>query len=183
MGDAAEIRVRPAGGQVLRYDIGVDVPCSFPSLPRIGVVLQASAGFEHLEWYGRGLQENHIDRNTGYPVGRYQGAVSDQFVPYIMPQENGNKCDVRWFSLSDGSSTLRFVADPLFEFSVHHVTAEDLFACRHVPDVAEFLRPETIVSIDLIQRGVGTGSCGPQTREPYRVAPGRYSFGFTLECT
>ncbi len=176
-----EQRVETVAPDLMRFDVTVDAPGSLPSLPRIGVLLKVAAGFESLRWFGRGPQENHIDRWRGYPVGLYSGTVAEQFVPYIMPQENGSKCEVRWFELSNGSVTARFIADPLFEFSVHHVTPEDLFACRHTPDVEDRLRPETIVSIDLRQRGVGTGSCGPQTLEQYLVDPGTYRFGFYLQ--
>ena len=166
---------------LLRFDFVIDVPESLPTLPRVGVILESSPGFEALRWFGRGPHENHIDRKVGYPVGRYESTVADQYVPYIMPQENGNKCEVRWFELSDGTHTLCFIADPLFEFSTHHFTPSDLFACRHTNEVQDRLREETVISIDLVQRGVGTGSCGPQTREPYCIAPGRYAFGFYLE--
>ncbi len=168
---------------LMRFDVEIDVPASLPTLPRIGVMLETVAGFEALRWFGRGPQENHIDRRAGYRVGLHEGGVAEQYVPYIMPQENGSKCDVRWFELSDGDSTLRFHADPLFEFSAHHFTPLDLFACRHTNDVEDRLRAETVVCIDLVQRGVGTGSCGPQTREPYCVAPGTYRFGFCLEAS
>ena len=166
---------------LMRFDVSIDVPKSLPSLPRIGVIMETAPGFERLRWFGRGPQENHIDRNVGYRVGLHEGTVSEQYVPYIMPQENGSKCDVRWFELSDGSLTLRFTADPRFEFSTHHFTPHDLFACRHTYEVEDRLRPQTVVSIDLVQRGVGTGSCGPQTREPYCVEPGAYRFSFYLE--
>ncbi len=166
---------------VMRFDVEIDVPSSLPTLPRIGVVLETAPGFEALRWFGRGPQENHIDRRAGYRVGLHEGTVSGQYVPYIMPQENGSKCDVRWFELSDGSCALRFRADEQFEFSAHHFTPHDLFACRHTYELEDRRRPETIVCIDLVQRGVGTGSCGPQTREPYCIAPGTYRFGFHLE--
>ncbi len=178
---ACEQTIRRAGPALLRFDVAVDVPASLPSLPRIGVILETVPGFEQLSWFGRGPWENHIDRKEGYPVGRYAGTVAEQYVPYIMPQENGSKCEVRWFELSNGEHVLRFVADPNFEFSTHHFTPADLFACRHTNEVEDRLRPQTIVSIDHRQRGVGTGSCGPQTRGPYCIAPGRYEFGFWLE--
>ncbi len=75
-----------------------DVTCfgELPALPRIGVSLTAPAGFEQFTWLGRGPQESYIDRKAGVPVGLYQGTVDEQYVPYIMPQENGNKTDVRW---------------------------------------------------------------------------------------
>ena len=166
---------------LIRFDVRIDAPGTLPTLPRVGVILETEPGFERVRWFGRGPQENHIDRKAGYPVGLYEGTVVDQYVPYIMPQENGSKCEVRWFELSNGSDRLRFVADPFFEFSVHHFRPEDLFACRHTNELEDRLRDETVVSIDLIQRGVGTGSCGPQTRAPFCVAPGTYRFGFFLE--
>jgi len=166
---------------VARIDAVIEVPESFPTLPRIGMIMETAHGFEHLTWYGRGPHENHIDRKAGAPVGRYSGSVSSQYVQYVMPQENGNKCDVRWFELADGQRTMRFVADPYFEFSTHHFSPEDLFAGRHTTDVEDAWRDETIICIDLRQRGVGTGSCGPQTREPYCISPGKYELGFWIE--
>ena len=175
------IRYEPLAGDLLRIDVGVDLSLSLPSLPRVGVILELAAGFEQLRWYGRGPHENHIDRNSGAPMGVYEGSVDEQFVPYIMPQENGNKTDTHWFELGDGSRRIRFWADPRFEFSAHHLTPEDLFRCRHTPDVAGYRRPETVVCIDTVQRGVGTGSCGPQTRPQYCVQPGAYRFTFFVQ--
>ncbi|MFW5683848.1 MAG: glycoside hydrolase family 2 TIM barrel-domain containing protein, partial [Spirochaetota bacterium] len=176
-----EQRVRRFSSSCLRFDVTIDAPPALETLPRVGVLLETVAGFEELRWYGRGPQENHIDRKQGYPVGLYTSTVAEQYVPYIMPQENGNKCEVRWFELSNGTHRLRFSADPTFEFSTHHFTPADLFACRHTHELDEKLRKETVISIDLVQRGVGTGSCGPQTRDPYCVPPGRYTFGFFVE--
>jgi beta-galactosidase len=178
---AFSVSASELGPDTVRYALSLDVPPELPTLPRVGVVMETIPGFESLRWFGRGPQENHIDRRAGYPVGLYEGTVADQYVPYIMPQENGSKCDVRWFELSDGRHVLRFVAEPLFEFSAHHFTAEDLFACRHTNELADRLRPQTVVSIDLRQRGVGTGSCGPQTREPYCIPPGRYEWSFLVQ--
>ena len=175
------IRYEPLDGGLIRVDVSIELALSLPSLPRVGVLLELAAGFERLRWYGRGPHESHIDRRSGAPFGVYSGTVDEQFVPYIMPQENGSKCDTRWFELSNGEKTVRFWADPLFEFSAHHVVPEDLFKCRHTPDVAHYRRAETIVCIDTVQRGVGTGSCGPQTRPAYCVEPGGYRFTFFME--
>ncbi len=172
--------VRSVSPNMLRFDYAITIPDSLPTLPRVGVIMELVPGFESLVWYGRGPHENHIDRKRGYPVSRYSGSVRDQYVPYIMPQENGSKCEVRWFELSNGEISLRFHADPEFEFSAHHFRPLDLFESRHTNEVEDRLRAETVVSIDLVQRGVGTGSCGPQTRPDYCIAPGHYEFGFWL---
>ena len=84
------------------------------------------------------------------------------------------------FSLSNGKNSLRFEAAPQFEFSVRHITDNDLFSCYHTNEVADKIRPETIIHIDHIQRGVGTGSCGPQTFSQYCVEPGTFEWSFTI---
>lgn len=151
-----------------------------PSLPRVGVVMQTSAGFENLTWYGKGPWESHIDRDAGTPVGLYCGTVDEQYVKYALPQENGNKTEVRWFSLDNGELGLKFIGAPSFEFSVRHVTDEDLFTSYHTNELEDKRRAETIIHLDHIQRGVGTGSCGPQPVEKYCVSPGHYEFSYTV---
>ncbi|GHB92881.1 glycoside hydrolase family 2 TIM barrel-domain containing protein [Cerasicoccus arenae] len=157
-----------------------DYHAELPTLPRVGVVMQTPAGFENLAWYGKGPWENHIDRDAGTPVGLYQGTVDEQYVKYSLPQENGSKSDVRWFTLDNGSVALKFSGEPTFEFSVRHVTDEDLFTSYHTNELEDKQRPETIIHIDHIQRGLGTGSCGPQTFDQYTVPPKRYEFNYRV---
>ncbi|MBN2450729.1 MAG: DUF4981 domain-containing protein [Lentisphaeria bacterium] len=170
--------IRPDG--TIRVENTVAMDTRLPSLPRVGVLLEAPAGFEHLVWFGRGPHENYVDRKAGAPVGRYTGTVDEQFVPYVMPQENGHKTDVRWFQLDNGQVGIRFVAAGLCEFSVHHVTPQDLFRCFHTTDVEDVRRPETVICLDHRHRGLGTGSCGPQTLPQYCVEPGVYRFAYTM---
>jgi len=173
-----EIRVLPTAEiQIINR---VDADRALPSLPRIGVTLRTTAGFENLVYFGRGPHENHIDRNAGCAIGRFEGTVDEQHVPYIMPQENGNKTQVRWFTLENGSTGIRFRGAPTFEFSVRHFTNDDLFTSYHTNELEDKKRPETIISIDHIQRGVGTGSCGPQTLDKYCVEPGTYTFTYSI---
>lgn len=157
----------------------VDVPQGLPSLARVGVLFELPAGFEALEWFGRGPHENYIDRNAGTPVGRYKGTVSGQYVPYILPQENGNKTDVRWFRLESETAGVLFEAESLMEFSVSHFSIEDLMTALHTNELKP--RPETLVTIDARQRGLGTGSCGPDTRQEYCVEPGHYEFTYFIK--
>jgi beta-galactosidase len=153
---------------------------SLPSLPRLGLTMSLDAGFEDLTWYGRGPFENYIDRNVGAPIGRYHSTVTEQYVPYIMPQENGNKTDVRWLNLSDSQSgvSLLSVAHPTMEASADHFTADDLHKAFHTNDVPQ--REEVILNLDYMQRGLGGASCGPDTLDQYRLEPGKYSFNVRL---
>ncbi|MBN1670723.1 MAG: DUF4981 domain-containing protein [Kiritimatiellae bacterium] len=150
-----------------------------PVLPRIGLVMQVPAGFESFTWYGRGPHENYIDRNTGAPVGVYTTAVDELYVPYIMPQENGNRTDVRWASLRDSEGRgLLAVGDPVVEVSAHHYTAEDFTRAFHT---CELKRREAItLNLDYRQCGLGGASCGPGPLHQYRLYPEPVSFRVRL---
>jgi beta-galactosidase len=92
-------------------------------------------GFERVEWYGRGPHENYVDRNSGAAIGRYAGTIDDQYVAYIMPQENGNKTDVRWLTLTNeaGIGLLAVASPPTahMEAGVSHYTTDDLYRAFH----------------------------------------------------
>ena len=136
-------------------------------------------GFEHLTWFGRGPHENYCDRKAGAAVGRYGGSVSDQHVPYIVPQENGNKTDTRWLVLEDGTgSGLLVSAATVMEFSASHFSARDLYKSLHTYELTP--RDEVFLTLDLKQRGLGTGACGPDTPARHRIKPGTYGFTFHL---
>ena len=85
----------------VKTDHVVDCDSMLPLLPRMGVMLTMPAGFENFNWLGRGPEESYADRKAGVAVGLYNGTVDEQYVPYIMPQENGNKTDVRWSALTN----------------------------------------------------------------------------------
>lgn len=170
-------KIIPSGkGMVIETE--VMIPHDYPSLPRIGLILPLEDNFEQLNWYGRGPHENYIDRDASAFYGIYRQSVTEQFVPYILPQECGNHSSTRWVELSDGNRTLKIEADRSFEFSALHHSAEDLYASRHVTDLSE--RKETWLTLDMAQRGLGTGSCGPQTRTEYEIDPGIYRFDFFI---
>jgi beta-galactosidase len=149
-------------------------------VPRLGVILTVAEGFEQLDWYGRGPFESYSDRCYAAEIGRYSGKVSEQYFPYIVPQENGNKSDVTWFSLRDASKNgLQFqTRGSAFGFSTHHVTPSDLTAAYHPYEVSA--RPDVTVLIDAAQKGLGTASCGPDTLEKYKILPGRYRLQYAI---
>ncbi len=151
-----------------------------PDVPRLGVILSLAAGLERLDWFGRGPFESYPDRKAAAAIGRYGGTVDEQYFPYIVPQENGNKEDVAWFSLRGADRAgLQFqTLGELFGFSAHHFTPADLTAAAHPFEVPR--RAETTVLIDARQRGLGTASCGPDTLERYQVRPGRYRLRYAI---
>ena len=156
-----------------------DIPEAFPPLPRVGVLIAAVPEFAHFEYFGRGPWENYSDRNASAEVGLYQSTVDEASkCDYVIPQEFGNHTDTRYVNLQSGDSTLRFDGAPRFEFSVSHYTPHDLYGALHPSELTP--RAETILALDWRQRGLGSGSCGPQTRQEYEITAKKIDFAFTL---
>jgi len=150
-----------------------------PPLPRIGLKFTIPEGYETFTWYGRGPHENYWDRKEGAQVGLYSGTVDDQYVPYIKPQENGNKTDVRWASLANEEGVgLLVVGMPLLEVSAHHFTTDDLAKANHTSEVKR--REDITLNLDYKQSGLGGGSCGPDTLLKYQIKPEPVHFSVRL---
>ena len=146
-------------------------------LPRLGLSMRLDSRLEQMRYYGRGPMENYIDRLSGSFVGVYESTVTDQFVDYVRPQDNGYKCDVRWaeFFDSDGRG-IRFSADtPLFMQALHY-SWDDLNYARHQNGQVQFRtplvkRPEVMLNLDVRQLGLGGSSCGPGPMAKYIFDP------------
>lgn len=157
----------------------VECDRDLPLLPRVGLILSMPAGFEQFTWFGRGPEESYSDRKAGVAVGLYSGTVDDQYEPYIMPQENGNKTDVRWAALTDDAGIgLIVLGTPLLETGVSHFTADDLYKAYHTNELTR--RSETYWTLDLVQCGLGGNSCGPMTLPQYLIEPGLFKFSVLL---
>ena len=151
-------------------DVAVAPDSELPPLPRIGLQLTVPGDYGAFTWFGRGPHESYCDRKEGAPVGLYSGTVDDQYVPYIMPQENGNKSDVRWVSLTDKKGVgLLAIGMPFLEVSAHHFTADDLTKAKHAFELKR--REDITLNLDYRQSGLGGASCGPDTLPEYLIKP------------
>jgi beta-galactosidase len=159
-----------------------DLDPGLPELPKIGLACALVPALERARWYGRGPHECYSDRKAGAALGVYESIVDDLQVPYVLPQENGNRTDLRWLELSASSEpaapSLRIESPDRFDFSASHHGARQLWEARHACDLVR--RPEVFLSIDVAQRGLGTASCGPDTLERYRLRPGPYRLELSL---
>jgi hypothetical protein len=130
-------------------------------------------------WYGRGPHESYADRQEGARVGLHSGTVDEQYEPYIVPQENGNKTGVRWVALTGGSGVgLLAVGQPLLNVSAHRYTTADLAEARHTYELEP--RDEITLNLDYGQAGLGSASCGPGTRDEYLLRPEPVQFSVRL---
>ena len=153
-----------------------------PELPRFGMKLALSGRFKRITWLGRGPQESYWDRKTGAFVGLYSGWISEQYTPYISPQENGNKTDVRWAVLEDDQGLgLLVVGRPLLEVNAHHYLEDDFDArVRHTIDVP--FQNLTELCIDLHQQGVGgDNSWGNPVHDQYTLSDKHYEYNFVIK--
>ena len=190
-------RVSPGESRVtMRYhvygsgDIIVDQTLTpgrpdLPDLPRFGMTLSLPPEFDTMTWFGRGPHETYWDRKTGARVGVYSGDVIDQYTPYIRPQENGNKTDVRWVALtSDAGVGLLAVGMPLLDVSAYPFLNEDFDAGdtkqqRHTTDV----KPRDLVTLNLDWKQMGVGgdtSWGARTHPQYTLPAREYHYRYRL---
>jgi len=157
----------------------------YPELPAFGNRLVIPAGMDLLEYYGRGPQENYIDRNTAAFIGHYTSNADEEYVPYPAPQENGNHTDVRWLVLHDDEGDgLMFRGIPGFEFSALHYPQEQLSrrteGIRHMSDPSR--EPEVFVTLNMIQMGVGgDDSWGAKTHAKYSIPAQSMQFAYFIK--
>lgn len=158
-------------------------------IPRIGMKMQMPAQFTNLEYFGRGPWENYSDRNSSTFVGRYKSTVAEQYVPYIRPQENGHRTDVRWLALSTKAGNgLAITADSVIEFNVLNNPVQDFDAgpdkdknLRHTNDI----KPKDLVELHIDFQMIGVGgddSWGARPHEQYLIKPNKegVKYGFTI---
>jgi beta-galactosidase len=127
-------------------------------------------GLRRVEWFGRGPGEAYADTGRAARVGRFAATVEELQTPYLYPQENGNRRDVRWATLTDGGGRgLRVEGEPVVDLTVRPWTSEHLDRARHPTDLVPDDR--LWVNLDLAQQGIGSASCGPGVLPAYWLDP------------
>jgi beta-galactosidase len=166
------------GGAVL-IENTFDVPKELNDLPRIGVVLDLPKTFDQVEYFGLGPYENYIDRKAGVWFDQFKDSVDNMYTPYILPQENGSRCQVSWTALRDSDGNgLMIIAPETMQFTVSRFSAQQMYKAKHTNE----LKAEDCVYLylDYAQRGLGTCSCGPDTMDKYKLNSGTFHFSFIM---
>ncbi|MGB0387218.1 MAG: glycoside hydrolase family 2 TIM barrel-domain containing protein [Ardenticatenaceae bacterium] len=177
---SCEYRYTIYGSGHIIIDTTVVPQVQLPPLPRIGLQMTLLGQYQHLTWYGRGPHESYADRKLGAKIGVYSGTVEEQYVPYIMPQEHGNKTDVRWATLTDENGTgLMARGMPLLNISAHHLTTQNLTEAQHTYQLKK--RKQITLNLDHAQTGLGNGSCGPGVLPQYQLESKTYRYQVGLK--
>jgi beta-galactosidase len=170
------------GDGVLKVDYQLNPSEGLPNIPKVGMQCGIIREYDNITWYGRGLLENYIDRRFGFDAGIYSQPVYEFTEAYVMPQENGNRTDVRWMFLSgSGDEGLLVVADSLLSMGTWPYTEENINKARHTNELkdAGFIT----LNIDLIQMGVGGNDSWSDVAQPlekYQIPARPYHYTFYL---
>ena len=165
-----------ATGEPMTLEIIFDLDPKLPELPRVGVMAEIPASYKEISWFGAGPHESYPDRKTAAFLGRYKHSIKGFETPYIVPQENGNRSDVRNFTLisDEANKNITFAALNPVNISCSRYSRENMWEAAHTCDLIDLSQDRFYLYIDIAQRGVGTATCGPDTRNEYRVKSGFY---------
>ncbi|MDO5112774.1 MAG: glycoside hydrolase family 2 TIM barrel-domain containing protein [Planctomycetia bacterium] len=156
-----------------------------PEMPRLGMALALTPGFENFKWCGRGPQESYWDRKNGMLFGHWKSTVTENFFPYSEPQETGNHIDTYFLKLAGEKHSVQvfgvsgYEQKPWFSFNALHFSTEDLESHKHPWQLP--LREETFLHIDYLQTGVGgNDSWGAQPLPQFKLTEKAYRFEFQM---
>jgi len=165
----------------VRVDEVASIPGELVDIPRVGAVLELAGGLEQVRWWGLGPHECYPDRRASGVVAVHSSTVDAMAEPLVHPQEHGARLDIRQAEFSGPCGRVRVASDPtgpLLHMRAGHHYDLDL---ERAPLASVLPRRDTTeLHLDVALRGVGTGSCGPDTRPEYRVGPGTYRWRWWL---
>lgn len=181
----------PLGSPAIKLSCEFELTKALSEFPRAGLALKISAAYDSVTWYGRGPHECYSDRKDGAMKGLYTKKADQLEVPYIVPQENGSRCDTNYLCLEgDGLVPLHIQSTLPFSFNYSRYTEADLWKCEHRSELTPTCGSGNAgagakegfytLHLDAAMRGVGTGACGPDTLEEYRIRPGKYKMEFII---
>ena len=169
------------GDGTVKTTLSYDAVEALGDLPEFGVMLKLDADYENLEWYGNGPAETYADRKKGAKLGIYKNKVADNMAAYLVPQECGNKTDVRWAKVTDGRGRGMLFCGESMNFSALPYTPHELENAAHPYELPPV--HYTVIRASAGQMGVsGDDSWGAKTHPEYLLeAKGRMEFSFEMK--
>jgi beta-galactosidase len=149
------------------------------TLPKVGLQLQLSDDFNKVDWFGRGPFESYADRCAAGKIDRFSFTIPNLHFDYTVPQENGNRSACRWLKLKGRKNvSLSVVSDTLFNFTAHNYSD---FALQNAKHINELIYDDKLyLSLDYLQNGLGTATCGPGYLDQYVIGAKPMDFRFIL---
>lgn len=167
---------------MIKVEYNLYIIDDLPNIPKVGMQCGIKNDYSIISWYGRGLYENYLDKRYGFDAGIYTLPIDKFIEPYVMPQENGNRTDVRWMYPNNGDNGLLVVADSLLSMSVWPYTEQNINEAKHTN---ELVNPGYLtLNIDLVQMGVGGNDSWSEVAAPlekYQVPAKDSHYSFYLK--
>lgn len=174
------------GDGTVRVDFKLDVDenLQLPHLPKVGMQCGIVDGYRKIKWYGKGKYENYPDRDKGFLAGIYELPLDEFIEPYVVPQENGNREEVRWMYLSNDSEQegLLVVADQLLNMSAWAWSEANIEQAKHTNELKE--SGYLTLNIDWKTMGVGGNTSWGEMSIPepqYLIPAEDYHYSFFLK--
>ncbi len=164
----------------IKLDIKSIAKGSMPQwLPRVGLQFEIPQEMQQVEWFGRSPTENYPDRKSGYKIGTYKSTVDEMYVPYLIPQDFGNRCDVNYVELTnkDGNGLRIESLGGSFNFSAQNYSTENLERAMYPFQ----LKKSDKVYLNIDHKVNGLGDTSLSTLTQHRTLPGNYEFSFILK--
>jgi hypothetical protein len=163
------------------FGYGVKDYFTMKTLAKVGMQLLLPKETQNLEWYGKGPFENYPDRKTGSKIGVYSSTVDPQYVPYIRPQENGNKSDVQWARMSNDAGLGFVVEGEDLNISAHDYSLENLTNATHTNDIEK--ADYVTLNVDHKTSALGGNSFAYNFMEEYLLKDTEYTYSFWIKPT
>ncbi|MEO6733614.1 MAG: glycoside hydrolase family 2 TIM barrel-domain containing protein [Ferruginibacter sp.] len=184
--DSARVTVKYTinGEGHIKVGYALTVKPGLPNIPKVGMQMGIDKTYVNIQWFGKGPMENYIDKNYGADEGVYKMPINQFMENYVVPQENGNRTDIRWMYLSNPATSrgLLIVADSLLSMSAWPYTEENIQTAKHTNKLKD--AGLITLNIDLIQMGVGGNDSWSDVATPlekYQVPAKNYSYGFYIK--
>ena len=148
-------------------------------VPRFAMRFALKPEFEDITYFGMGDRECYVDYHEHAKMNVWNSTVTDEYEPYIVPQDCGNHINVKWLELKSDTDSVEFRADRAFEFSALHYTMEEMYEKAHAFELEKSDSTEVMVCYK--NRGVGSNSCGPALSRRYCVTDKVIDFEFNIK--
>ena len=168
------------GADGIHFDLSFIPAAGLPEVPQIALQLPLENRWDSLQYLGRGPHENYIDRCKSADLGLHRLSIDELYVPYLKPQEHGERTGVRFAKLSGGAQALTFEADSEMELNVCPWSVKTLEETAHGYELPD--SDTLFVKACARQMGVGGyDSWGARTLDEYSNPAGKtYTLGFSL---
>ncbi len=172
--------IQGSGDVIINFDMKISE--HLKNIPRVGIIFEMPGKNEKFSYFGKGPMESYVDKNLASVVSVYNSTATDNFEPYVRPQENSTHFGTKWAVVGEEKGCGLFMSGygiDTFGINASHFTPAYLTETKH--DFELVPKEETVVCMDYKQQGIGSSSCGPIINPKYNFSEKSVNFSFRLK--